>query len=520
VRRFALLVAGGALWLFLAAIPAFADGGPHIANINNGTGGLSADTCAQCHRAHTAKAEDLLYASPEAICLTCHDGGAATTNVVQGVQYVPSGILGQHTNATIGALRSGGFAFALIGSGVRTMYLSQPQYVKLAGAATGDTFTLTFEGQTTGTITVAATTAATATNIQNALVALSNVGSTAGLANVYAAQPNMTVSYNTANSWYAVTLQNGLVTSNTTHAVMTGAVLTGTTTLTTGRSSDPAVRAMPRVGVGASSSVTSIHNAGTDVVWGNGTDNTSVGYTLAAGQDLNCAKCHNPHGNNAYRILRDDPGEDWGTTAAPFPNGAAVLVPDDATVNPTTTVRNYTVLPAPLGGVNSANAVAAAFTNTQGDYLRRKTPAWNITNFSRDSKNGGWDGSAATQTNVTAWCVSCHTRYSGLSTNGSPSSLTPPDPNDTHFTYRHGTQNEGCTMCHVAHGSNVAMTGAYSASFDNPAGNAQPAHNGLPGGDSRLLKAPNRGTCQLCHDPTGTKVGGDTVGTLPNPIAP
>ena len=59
MRRLALLLAGGALWLILAASAAFADGGPHQLAVNNGTAGLSGD-CAACHRAHTAQAADLL----------------------------------------------------------------------------------------------------------------------------------------------------------------------------------------------------------------------------------------------------------------------------------------------------------------------------------------------------------------------------------------------------------------------------------------------------------------------------
>ncbi len=58
MRRWTLLLAGAALWLFLAAIPALADGGPHVAatNYGAGSGGLTADSCAGCHRAHTAQA--------------------------------------------------------------------------------------------------------------------------------------------------------------------------------------------------------------------------------------------------------------------------------------------------------------------------------------------------------------------------------------------------------------------------------------------------------------------------------
>ena len=124
MRRWTLLLAGAALWLFLAAIPALADGGPHVKGLNNGTGlgGLTADTCAGCHRAHTAQSDKLLIqSSVTALCLTCHGGGStgATTNVVNGVQFVPATSDALHRNATgviLGALRGGGFATAAIGS--------------------------------------------------------------------------------------------------------------------------------------------------------------------------------------------------------------------------------------------------------------------------------------------------------------------------------------------------------------------------------------------------------------------
>ena len=47
-----------------------------------------------------------------------------------------------------------------------------------------------------------------------------------------------------------------------------------------------------------------------------------------------------------------------------------------------------------------------------------------------------------------------------------------------------------------------------------------PGGAAAPVGDSRLLKVDNRGTCQLCHDPTGTIVGGQQVGPTPVPLLP
>ena len=119
MRRWTLLLAGAALWLFLAAIPALADGGPHVAAMNSGASTLTADSCAGCHRAHTAQGQFLITApDEETLCLTCHGATAngATTDVVTGVQYVSGA---QHNVAAgagtqLGALRNGGFEQARI----------------------------------------------------------------------------------------------------------------------------------------------------------------------------------------------------------------------------------------------------------------------------------------------------------------------------------------------------------------------------------------------------------------------
>ena len=138
MRRLALLLAGGALWILLAATPAFADGGPHVLVNNNGTAGLAGD-CAACHRAHTAQAADLLKASEPGLCLTCHDGTGATTDVVDGVQYSPTGNASFQQSTVLGALRGGGFSYALIDSGnaSRLTYASRGAIILTYGAAPG-----------------------------------------------------------------------------------------------------------------------------------------------------------------------------------------------------------------------------------------------------------------------------------------------------------------------------------------------------------------------------------------------
>jgi predicted CXXCH cytochrome family protein len=146
VRRLALLLAGGALWILLAATPVFADGGPHTMNLNNGSQGLAGD-CAACHRAHQSTATDLLKSSQPGLCLSCHNGLGATADVVDGVQYTPTGGSTYQQTTVLGALRGGGFSYALLNTAApdRLSYASRGGIsVALSAVPTGGSITLTF----------------------------------------------------------------------------------------------------------------------------------------------------------------------------------------------------------------------------------------------------------------------------------------------------------------------------------------------------------------------------------------
>ncbi len=396
MRRWTLLLAGAALWLFLAAIPALADGGPHVASVNNGTGGLTADSCAGCHRAHTAQNDVLLLqASTQNLCLSCHGAGAtgATTNVQLGVQYaMGSTPSDRNPDVILGALRNGGFQTAAIASasGVRLAYTS--------GTATRQT---------------------------------------------------------------------------------------------------------AKVPVSPIAPVTSTHfdildPEASGVAWGNG----ALGTAGAGGTGiLGCTSCHNPHGNGQFRILNPIPTLDQPNGFAAATTGANVT---DAALPPAGDTRNYTVIQE-RGGTLLASQ-AAAFPSNAGDYLHRRVP-WNATvsgTYSSDAPNGD---AVNFDSQINAWCAQCHTRY--LAAEGSG------DTTDAIFHNRHFTGRDVvCTTCHVSHGSNAQMTGPYSSDMTFPGGAAAPV------GDSRLLKVDNRGTCQLCHDPTGTITTGQQVGPNPVPVVP
>jgi predicted CXXCH cytochrome family protein len=534
VKRFALLVAAGVLWLFVAALPTFADGGPHVMTLNNGTGGLSGD-CASCHRAHTAKAANLLTAAVPGLCTNCHNGTKATTDVIDGVQYTPTGVAGTYQQTTVvGALRGGGFNYALMGTASR-LSIGGTQTVTLNGAPTGGTFTLTFKGQTTSALAYNAT----AAQVQAALVALSTVGSStvysgSGASNMTGTQTNnITVAKNATTGVLTLTMQNAFRLASQPAVTAGASRLTGGTSpsITVVDTTQSGVREAGYIGVLASGTATTSNHQGTGTVWGNGAVSGTPSYG-ATGVVLDCTKCHNPHGNGQYRILDTTPGEDWSTTnpAAGYVAGAAAVEVVDvtpvATTITATQARNYTVNP-------STNGLTTGVVGTakQGDYWRYKYDTAGATNFTNfylgvDPMNTGWNG--ITKTNkadnagvspanttglMTAWCIQCHTRYSGLpnATTGVASSLSDNSGGDAVFMYKHGTSRIGCEQCHVSHGSNAAMTSAGSLTVPNPDGTAN-----ATGG--RLLKVGNRGTCNLCHDPTGTVTPGTVVGPIPATI--
>ena len=441
VRKFALLGAIGILWLFVAAIPAFADGGPHVMATNNGTAGLTANSCAGCHRAHTATAASLLNSQQPDLCLNCHDGSKATTDVIDGVQYSADA----KTAPVLGALRGGGFQYALIDS-------------------------------------------------SNAAKIIINDASHQYSAHV---QPLTTAQ--------KVTSTHG--------------------------------------GTGG------VYNAGwgTGTVWGNGAVNSGTGASVT----LECASCHNPHGNGQYRILQTEPtftGE--ALLSGTFTTSTNAVEVMDTT---TTGTHNYTIKPA-SDGTNANGSAANIVTGANGDYWRYHwdptgVDAWYLSPLpAKDPMNTGWNGVTATNAAanggnapanssglMTAWCLQCHTRYNGYSTTvtsgvsdytpgGSSASSLVANSADSTFMYKHGTTRVGCEQCHVSHGSNALMTGGNSLNYTDPnhaippkTSNVGPSGGVATSGDSRLLKVDNRGTCQLCHDPTGTVADGTYLGPLPTP---
>jgi hypothetical protein len=206
-------------------------------------------------------------------------------------------------------------------------------------------------------------------------------------------------------------------------------------------------------------------NGSAQTIWGNGAIN-AVANPGMADYDLECGKCHDPHGNGNYRILRSVPSGS---------GGAGYAIPD----------------------TYPKNEDAGDYTTS--DYFNMTFPAaipgdsYMTSNILKDTAS---------------WCAQCHTRY--LATRNDPvaANASRVDSGDAIFKFRHTSSgvsissstglpsntDRACITCHSTHGSN-AVAGTESGAVPDPAGGA-----GTGAADSKLLKMNYRGMCQKCHN--------------------
>lgn len=356
------------MWILLAATPVFADGGPHTMNLNNGSQGLAGD-CAACHRAHQSTATDLLKSSQPGLCLSCHNGLGATADVVDGVQYTPTGGSTYQQTTVLGALRGGGFSYALLNTAApdRLSYASRGGItVTLSAAPTGGSLVLSFADFPgfTGpprTITITAGEAATAvqadaTTLFGTDTTYSGSTSTAYMSGLPVGDSKMVVTKASSGSGkdkvWTFAMHDGFrlvdiplptVSSNT---LTYGASLPVGVTVANGVSVGQTARVEA---LASGTAVTSTH-LGLGTVWGNGAQ--GIGTPGATGVELECTNCHNPHGNGQYRILQTLPGEDWAdgtveatTTLATALTTATTPITVTSTAGfPTSTESKYYIL--------------------------------------------------------------------------------------------------------------------------------------------------------------------------------
>jgi predicted CXXCH cytochrome family protein len=511
-----VIVVGGVL---VAAGPAFADNGPHVSNIGNAAVGAT-DGCAGCHRIHSGEVADYLLrgvTSETALCTSCHgsSGTGATTDVMDGVAFGSN--VDHSTGTAVGALRGGGFNFALLDASgaTRGIDTNGTSIVKAnnnigvlgAGVATTSQHNVGVTNQTqwgfgqVTSVTPANGVGKTGVELEcaschdphgNGSYRILRPFGTTG-ASLQTAMPvaitsatkvvnpdwptRWTYRYTAATpsaSFVPGQQVNVSGSSNTAFNIASGTVTAvTTTTFDIGyQSADPGADS-----TGGSATLAFANNIQTAT-----SDGTSVTYTTFQN--------HNMLVNQKVTIA--------GVNPTSY-NLARATITAVAAKTFTVTIPSYTTVPSGTayvsGGyvVNIPDAISTAAAGNVNGKVYTQTNYWRADDhYYTGTFNSATGTTTAFITNVSQWCATCHTRYF------TSSNSRRFDSGDATFKFRHtagsnsGEGNPNCIQCHVAHGSNAAMTGQYSSTLPEPG-------SSTPSADSRLLRVSNRGVCNMCH---------------------
>ncbi len=227
------------------------------------------------------------------------------------------------------------------------------------------------------------------------------------------------------------------------------------------------------------------HNVGSSAtLWAYGDIGSGAGQ---ANFELECGKCHDPHGNGNYRVLRTIPSGVWSSRSA-APVWATKMWVD-------------------TNGDGKITAGEDVLLDDENPKQYTTTDYWKIP-YTDDWRDLVADPDHNVDTEMTGrqvgkWCTTCHTRYLA------PSGAYDVDSGDAIFKYRHATDPstrhgypdrpaipQSCLQCHVGHGSNATVSGG-AADVEQPDNTNPPGSDTT---DSRLLKMDNRGICQKCHN--------------------
>jgi predicted CXXCH cytochrome family protein len=381
--------------------------------VNSGTSTLTADSCAGCHRAHTAQGSYLLAAAgEEALCLSCHDGTGATTNVELGVQYVPTGLVGEGTD--LGALRNGGFLEARIGDPMRIAYPGLRGKVQVGASEPVTSSHLHVPGSPVTTMGIAWGNGANG----------SGAGPEVELGCTSCHNPHGNGQYRILNPLPSLTATNGAFSDPTPINVAFVNGTTGQEYIET--AAGHVFMAGDLVTV---TGVTGVTNG--DYVVVNVPNGIRIKINAVAAWPT----------TTALDLPGTGPTASTGTisrTKAPVAD-SPLGTPDGNGKYPT---KNYTVIQTKgTQGDNStyllyaADVITAGFGPTEGDYFRRTVP-WNLTSGTTDEAPNGkpatitaaapalGSGDVAFNVQMTSWCTTCHTRYFGYQ-NPNPTGTEP-----------------------------------------------------------------------------------------------
>jgi len=438
VRRLTILMVGGAIWLFLLAIPAFADAGPHIKGQYSNTPA----ECAGCHRAHSAAAPNLLKQPMPELCYACHGTGAtgSVLDAQDGAQFAPgvAHVGGATAGTFAGALRAGGFDYALINTADSTAGGRLTNIgVRTAGVATtsahsvdGSDVTMWGAGDYSATVDLGITTELTCGSCHN---------------------PHGNGQYRILNP----TPEDG-----------SGAVYLNDVT-----SKIYTTTNYGQAGTYNSNDSLALNADGSSINYlASGTGTTVGGAARAAGSwegtfaetsSQWCATCH-----TRYMGFRGSAGNLLGTSAG---TGDAVYAYKHATRNLVDPNNDSAPATGTLTPVNTGLGVQA--TAVLGCYT---------------SSGITYRGQAVIVGATSAGPLDCANNTSGL--------LGRNDPRPDTVTISSGAPR--CITCHLSHGSPAVMDPSYIGGQTSPGINLA----NTPNLDSTLLRIDNRGVCMACHN--------------------
>jgi len=459
VRKLAFLVVGSAVWLLLGAVPASADNGPHMS-----TAGTVTDRCAGCHRLHTAKAAYVLVEEEPALCYTCHGNaaGGSALAVTAGLGYSDS----DHA-APSGALRGGGFEYALIDAGAPVFAISdEPTRLVL----------------TSGSIPVGASEPTTSAHSVDESSQLAWGGGAF----------NASANYGTANM---------KMTCTSCHDPHGGSNTAGTTAFA--KQTYRILKTNP-AGLGA---LTPTCTLSTTAAGGTCTVIVTPETTPGTGEKVVCTVA----GTTTTCV---------STSVSAAPQIPPAATPTTTPLYPSCTVPTVTTASVCRPGSQLVVSDLAAGTQqyTTTDYWQNLADNGISRAPLAPSTAGSSSPYATFLTSMSNWCSACHTRY--RATSGKTYAY---NTGDAVTTYRHRGDSSSrvqsafdataipaaagnykaspnCIQCHVSHGANSA-TGSISSTMENPGGGTAGLGVGASpaSADNRLLRIDQRGVCEQCH---------------------
>lgn len=462
MKKLLLALVLGLLLVAALATVATADNGPH-----GGTFAANTSACASCHRVHSGKTGWILISDAYSMCMSCHNGDGAGTNVEDGV-YTQAGsdvfygapAVTQGTNG--GPLLGGGFKNTLMStewSGV---------YTYNAGLAAGSrpvTSVHDVEGLSTDGIAP----------VSNGDGMAWGSGAPAGAATVF----------------FGDTIKLECTSCHTPHGA--GGWTNASATLP------------KKAGL----------EQGCDPMYV--TNTVGRGYTFpGSGVTSACTVA-----TATYRILRWQPEGSAGFTPPPtsvaYSGGAFPMGGSGATAETGWTVPDVvTAVNAEWYTLedDTTNGTAAFGSYTANDYFAGR----GMGGYTNGKILAGQTPTTVAPIQMAFFCAQCHDRYfnnSSLRKSSATSVVTPAD--DAVYMYRHssgeirstmlgaasgsyyaGSIGRSCIACHVAHGTSSVTAAPYDAADDytNP---AAIVYGGSIAGGSTLLRWDGRSQCLRCH---------------------